>query len=199
MALFMVVTAFGPQLAPIVSGFVSEVSWRWAFWVGLAAGGVSYPLILFIPETHVPVLKKRHARKMARLGKEEPKQYAHVNSRGMGNEDSITSIFRRPFKMTAKEPLLLFASLFMGFTYALFYLYFQAYPLIFQSMIFHSVARRKMGRTLTPRPDLYGLSPGVAGLAFLPSMSDRSVYCLALLLMSWAQSAWEHWYRSHFS
>lgn len=141
MALFMAVTAFGPQLAPLVSGFVSVVSWRWAFWVGLAAGGVCYPLILFIPETYVPVLKQRHARKMARLGKEEPKDHENVDLRGMGNEvDGILSIFMRPFKMIAKEPILLFASLFMGFTYALFYLYFQAYPLIFQSMTFPSCA-----------------------------------------------------------
>lgn len=133
MALFMVVTAFGPQLAPLVSGFVSEVSWRWAFWVGLAAGGLGYPLILFIPETYVPVLKKRHARKMARLGVGEPTSNEDIHSRDTGLEtDSISHIFLRPFKMIVTEPILLFASLFMGFTYALFYLYFQAYPLIFQ-------------------------------------------------------------------
>jgi hypothetical protein len=34
--------------------------------------------------------------------------------------------------MTVQEPILLFSSLFMGFTYAVFYLYFQAYPLVFQ-------------------------------------------------------------------
>lgn len=133
MALFMVVTAFGPQLAPLVSGFVSEVSWRWAFWVGLAAGGVGYPLILFIPETYVPFLKKRHAQKMARLGNETHTTHQNLHTRGTNPDtDSILNIFMRPFKMIVTEPILLFASLFMGFTYALFYLYFQAYPLIFQ-------------------------------------------------------------------
>ncbi|CAG8202654.1 unnamed protein product [Penicillium salamii] len=171
MALFMVVTAFGPQLAPLVSGFVSEVSWRWAFWVGLAVGGVGYPLILFIPETYVPVLKKRHARKMARLGNETHTTHQNLHTRGTNSDtDSILNIFMRPFKMIFTEPILLFASLFMGFTYALFYLYFQAYPLIFQ--------------------DLYGLSPGMAGLAFLPiSVGALISFALFLLYSSWHSKA----------
>ncbi|CAG8298467.1 unnamed protein product [Penicillium olsonii] len=173
MALFMVVTAFGPQLAPLVSGFISVVSWRWAFWVGLAAGGVGFPFILFIPETYVPVLKKRYARKMGRLGDEVNRTDECVNGPERGHDtDGILSIFTRPFKMIVREPILLFASLFMGFTYALFYLYFQAYPLIFQ--------------------DLYGLSTGMAGLAFLPiSVGALVSFSLFLLYGSWHSKAVE--------
>ncbi|KAJ5756921.1 uncharacterized protein N7511_007103 [Penicillium nucicola] len=163
MALFMVVTGFGPQLAPLVSGFISTVSWRWTFWVGLAAAGVGYPFILFIPETYVPVLKRQHARRLAKAGKYELKAGDVVPPQGPGHRgDDVLSIFMRPFVMTAKEPVLLFASLFMGFTYAMFYLYFQAYPLIFQN--------------------LYGLSPGVAGLAFLP-ISVGALVAFALFLL----------------
>ncbi|KAJ6088192.1 hypothetical protein N7486_009453 [Penicillium sp. IBT 16267x] len=72
--------------------------------------------------------------------------------------------------MIAKEPVLLFASLFMGFTYAMFYLYFQAYPIIFQN--------------------LYGLSPGVAGLAFLPiSVGALVAFSLFLLYSSYHSKA----------
>ncbi|KAJ6078115.1 uncharacterized protein N7446_001051 [Penicillium canescens] len=171
MALFMVVTGFGPQLAPLVSGFVSTVSWRWTFWVGLAAAGVGYPFILFIPETYVPVLKKRHARRLAKAGKQEENGCNTIQPQGPGHRgDGILSIFMRPFVMIAKEPILLFASLFMGFTYAMFYLYFQAYPIIFQN--------------------LYGLSPGVAGLAFLPiSVGALVAFSLFLLYGSYHSKA----------
>jgi MFS family permease len=153
MALFMVVTGFGPQLAPLVSGFVSTVSWRWTFWVGLAAAGVGYPFILFIPETYVPVLKKRHARRLAKAGKLEQNGCNTIQPQGPGHRgDGILSIFMRPFVMIAKEPVLLFASLFMGFTYAMFYLYFQAYPIIFQSKTSIS------GRVIGPLTELLGRS-----------------------------------------
>jgi multidrug resistance protein len=192
MALFMVVTGFGPQLAPLVSGFISTVSWRWTFWVGLAAAGVGYPFVLFIPETYVPVLKERHARRLAKAGKEDPKACYTVKPQGPGHRgDGVLSIFMRPFVMTAKEPVLLFASLFMGFTYAMFYLYFQAYPIIFQSKICSHMWRNIGSITLTIFIDLYGLSAGVAGLAFLPSMLIQS--CLLWRLTVWSQSVWELW------
>ncbi|KAJ5378668.1 hypothetical protein N7509_011787 [Penicillium cosmopolitanum] len=147
MALFMVVTAFGPQMAPLVSGFISTVSWRWTFWVGLILGAVCFPLMVFIPETYVPVLKKRALQKQVKEESDSDDDAANILN-SMPKGDGILTVFTRPFVMTVQEPILLFSSLFMGFTYAVFYLYFQAYPLVFQ--------------------DLYGLSAGIAGLAFLP-------------------------------
>ncbi|OGE49115.1 hypothetical protein PENARI_c023G08123 [Penicillium arizonense] len=191
MALFMVVTGFGPQLAPLVSGFVSTVSWRWTFWVGLAAAGVGYPFILFIPETYVPVLKKRHARRLAKAGKQEQNGCNTIESQGPGHRgDGILSIFMRPFVMIAKEPVLLFASLFMGFTYAMFYLYFQAYPIIFQSKTPISGKNIGLDQSLNFLADLYGLSPGVAGLAFLPiSVGALVAFSLFLLYGSYHSKA----------
>lgn len=130
LAMFMVVTAFGPQLAPLVSGFISEVSWRWTFWVGLAAGGVGFPVMVLIPETFVPVLKERALKREAKHSKICA---ASTPLKHSGGSAGFMIIFTRPFVMIAKEPVLLFSSLFMGFTYAIFYLYFQAYPIVFQS------------------------------------------------------------------
>ncbi|KAJ5172448.1 hypothetical protein N7492_005041 [Penicillium capsulatum] len=159
LAIFMVVTAFGPQLAPLVSGFISEISWRWTFWVGLAAGGAGFPVMALIPETYAPVLKKRAAKREAKHSKACAASTALKHS---GSSTGFMVIFTRPFVMTAKEPVLLFSSLFMGFTYAIFYLYFQAYPIVFQK--------------------LYGLSPGVAGLAFLP-ISVGAVFAFSLFML----------------
>jgi MFS family permease len=115
MALFMVVTDFGPQLAPLVSGFVSTISWRWAFWVGLAAAGVGYPFILFIPETYVPVLKRRHARRLAKAGKLEQNGCNTIQPQGPGHRgDGILSILMRPSVMIAKELVLLNQSIDQG-------------------------------------------------------------------------------------
>lgn len=128
MALFMVSTAFGPQLAPLVSGFISTVSWRWTFWVGLIAGGVAFPLLLMIPETYVPVLRKRQLKKAGHV--EETASVVDFQSKA--HQRGGLMVFTRPFVMIYQEPILLFTSLFLGFTYAIFYLYFEAYPIVFQ-------------------------------------------------------------------
>lgn len=137
MALFMVVTAFGPQMAPLVSGFISTVSWRWTFWVGLIAGAVGFPFMVFIPETYVPVLKKRALKKQIKEESDSDDEVANIMS-SLPKGDGIMTVFTRPFVMTVQEPILLFSSLFMGFTYAVFYLYFQAYPLVFQGEYYQS-------------------------------------------------------------
>ncbi|KAB8208079.1 major facilitator superfamily domain-containing protein [Aspergillus parasiticus] len=56
MSIFMFATTFPPLLGPIISGFVSTVSWRWTFWAGFIIGGVGFPLVLVMPETYMPVL-----------------------------------------------------------------------------------------------------------------------------------------------
>ncbi|KAE8333952.1 major facilitator superfamily domain-containing protein [Aspergillus sergii] len=52
MSIFMFATTFPPLLGPIISGFVSTVSWRWTFWAGFIIGGVGFPLVLVMPETY---------------------------------------------------------------------------------------------------------------------------------------------------
>ncbi|KAE9391390.1 MFS general substrate transporter [Gymnopus androsaceus JB14] len=64
--------------------------------------------------------------------------------------ESIGSIFKeallRPF-ILAKEPVLMFANVYLGFVYAIFYLWFEAFPLVFT--------------------DIYNFNLGISGLPFL--------------------------------
>ncbi|OQD75574.1 hypothetical protein PENANT_c147G05018 [Penicillium antarcticum] len=60
MSWFMFATTFPPLLGPIISGFISEITWRWTFWAGLIIGAPGFPLLLTMPETYVPVLRQRH-------------------------------------------------------------------------------------------------------------------------------------------
>jgi MFS family permease len=64
MAIFMAATTFGPILGPPVSGFISVVSWNWAFWIGAIFAGVTWPLFVFFPETYGPAILKRKAQQL---------------------------------------------------------------------------------------------------------------------------------------
>ncbi|KAH7139684.1 major facilitator superfamily domain-containing protein [Dactylonectria estremocensis] len=127
MAYFMCSTAMTPPFGPIISGYASKVSWRLSFWIGLGIAVVCLPVILAVPETYVPVIKKRL---MKDGGYEEGRILAQGNKTRLLDELKI--VFSRPFKMILQEPLVLFTSLYLALIYATLYLFFQAYPIIFQ-------------------------------------------------------------------
>ncbi|KIV97401.1 hypothetical protein PV10_01156 [Exophiala mesophila] len=151
MAWFMVATTAGPIIAPPISGFISQsASWRWVFWFGFIFAAVTIPIILIMPETYAPVLLRRKARQMRNdtgdhewvaKSELEKKSFQHI----------LTVVMTRPWRMLFQEVIVMCVCAYCALAYGIFYLYFQAYPIIFQG----------------PN-SVYKWSPGVAGLAFLP-------------------------------
>ena len=152
MNLFMAATAWGPIGSPIISGYVSanpSLGWRWTFWVGLIVAGVSWIPLAFLPETYGPVLLSRRAAKLRKKTGDMSILSAHDIEQAETNwQTTFTKLLFRPLRMLFLEPIVLSTSLYLSLAYAIFYINFEAYPIVFQ--------------------DLYGLSPGVSGLMFLP-------------------------------
>ncbi|KAK2747777.1 hypothetical protein FQN57_001807 [Myotisia sp. PD_48] len=147
MAVFMATTCVGPIVGPPISGFISEVNWRWTFWVGLILAGATIPLVVFMPETYAPVLLQRRARKLRKeTGDSSIVSLLDLEKRGM--KEMLTVTLTRPIRMVLYESIVLFTCLYISFVYGIFFLYFQTYPVIFQ--------------------DMYHMSSGVVGLMFLP-------------------------------
>ncbi|KAL6720483.1 hypothetical protein ACLMJK_002407 [Lecanora helva] len=147
MAVFMAATTAGPQLAPVISGFVSVVTWRWTFWVGLMVAGISLIFLAFLPETYGPTILKKRAKRM-RKESGNPNIVAPIELEKKGVKQMLTVTLVRPLYMFATEAIVLFSCLYLSLAYAIFYLFYQAYPLIFQGV--------------------YHFNTGETGLAFLP-------------------------------
>ncbi|RYP70901.1 hypothetical protein DL771_005151 [Monosporascus sp. 5C6A] len=148
MAWFMATTVFGPLLAPIISGFCSTtIGWRWTFWIALIYAAVSLIPLIFLPETYAPVLLTQRA---AKIRKADPnaKVYAAAELEPRNFKQLATVVLTRPLRMLMTELIVAATCLYLALVYAIFYMSFQAYSIIFQ--------------------DVYGLSPGVTGLCFLP-------------------------------
>lgn len=124
-------TTVGPLVGPPITGFISVVSWRWAFWVGLIFAGVTFPLVLFMPETYAPVLLQKRAR-VIRKETGNTKVVAPIELEKRGIKAIVTVTLTRPFWMIIHEFIVLFTCLYLALIYAIFFLYFQAYPVIFQ-------------------------------------------------------------------
>lgn len=109
----------GPQLAPVISGFVSSASWRWSFWVALIVAGFSLSLLIFIPETYGPTILRHRAR---RLRKEtgDSRILAPIELEKKGAREMIAVILMRPLRMLIFESIVLFTCLYLSLAYAIF-------------------------------------------------------------------------------
>ncbi|KAI9814186.1 MAG: hypothetical protein M1827_003352 [Pycnora praestabilis] len=160
MALFMAATTFGPILGPIISGFISIVTWRWTFWVGFITAGVVWVPLLFLPETYGPILLKKRAMRM-RKESGNVNIFAPIELEKKGWKQMMTITLTRPLRMIYSEAIVLFSCLYLTLAYAIFYLFFEAYPIIFQG--------------------IYGMSTGVSGLAFIPIGIGAFIACSIFL------------------
>lgn len=118
-------------MGPWVSGFVSVVSWRWSFWIGLFFACATLPLIIFMPETYGPTILQQRAKKLRKeTGNKSIVSPLDLQSRNLKGALWIT--LTRPVRMIVHESIVSFSCLYISLAYAIFYLYFQAYPIIFQ-------------------------------------------------------------------
>lgn len=84
-----------------------------------------------MPETYGPVVLKRRAQKLRKdTGNSSIVSPLELDSRDLKQMMLIT--VSRPFRMIFHESIVSLTSLYLALAYAIFYLYFEAYPIIFQ-------------------------------------------------------------------
>jgi MFS transporter, DHA1 family, multidrug resistance protein len=101
--------------------------------------------ILFLPETYVPIILVGKARE-ARKRTNNWAIYAPHENIEVDLKQLVVKYLARPLVMLVTEPVLFVVSFYMSFIYALLYLFFEAYPLVFEGV--------------------YGFNAGIAGLPF---------------------------------
>jgi MFS family permease len=163
-------TGFGPGLGPIISGFVSPAfGWRWSFWITLIFAGVSFALLVFLSETNQPVRSSTRAlRRHSTSDTEAASLKSTIRPKRTWSEILIR-VLLRPLYFLVTEPIVSACSAYLALCYSIYYMSFQAYPIIFVQ--------------------LYGLSPGQCGLVQLTIAAG----CALTLLFYWAYNEiWLH-------
>ncbi|KAK9451161.1 major facilitator superfamily domain-containing protein [Limtongia smithiae] len=147
-AVFCGFTILGSLFGPFIAGYVStsHLGWRWAFWItAIMAAAALVFLIAVLPETFRPVLIMRRAQKMRDEGLNVVSAYDLQDQDVKG---IFMNVILRPVRMLFSEPIVAAICVYVGFIYGIFYIFFLAYPIIFQ--------------------DERGMSPGKGGLMLLP-------------------------------
>ncbi|KAI6085964.1 MFS general substrate transporter [Hypoxylon rubiginosum] len=149
MAAFSAAPFIGPAIGPLAGGFLSDASgWRWLYWIHMIMSGVMWLLITFtMPETYAPTILARRAKKLRKeTGDQTYVTEQDIDKRPLG--DRLRVFLIRPFQLLFTELIVLLMSLYMSVLYGLLYMFFVAYPIIFQE-----------GK---------GFSAGITGLMFIP-------------------------------
>lgn len=114
MSVYSAAPFLGPVLGPLVGGFVTmNLGWRWVQGVCCIFIGVVFFAGLLIPETYMPVLLHRKAK---RLSEADGKVYVSVLKTGVATTKSgvFSKAIKRPWVMLFMEPIVLIASVYVA-------------------------------------------------------------------------------------
>ncbi|GIK02001.1 hypothetical protein Aspvir_006044 [Aspergillus viridinutans] len=143
----------GSTVGPFFGGFIGQyLSWHWVFWVQLIFGGVTQVLHFFlVPETRATILIDREARRRRKTG-DEVYGPNEVKTPRLDAKD-VLRVWRRPFEMFLREPIVLCLSLLSGFSDALIFIFTESFSLVFEQWGFNTLA---VGMTLRKIRKMHG-------------------------------------------
>jgi multidrug resistance protein len=136
----------GPVVGPLVGGFVFQaLGWRWTNWVVMIGSGVSWFMVLLIPETYAPAIL-RHKAHMQRKSTGDSRWYSRYDDNKQFWPLLRENLYR-PLSMAVNEPICIFWDVYIALVYGVLYLCFVSYPIVFG--------------------ELRGWSPGLVGLGYM--------------------------------
>ncbi|GAA5823404.1 hypothetical protein JCM5353_002135 [Sporobolomyces roseus] len=131
MTCFSASTFLGPVAGPVLSGFINQhANWR-ITWFTLLGWGVLelIALVVFVPETFLPVVLKSQAKKLRKAGRTDVKAPIELDER------SITSVLKtsctQPFELLATEPMALALCTWTALLLGILYMFFSAFGIVY--------------------------------------------------------------------
>lgn len=113
----------GTTIGPVFGGMFQQwLPWKWNFLIQLLFGiAAQLAHLLFVQETRSTILIDREARRRRETG-EDPNVYgpSEIKAKRLDLME-VLLIWRRPFEMFIREPIVLFLSLLPGFSDALIF------------------------------------------------------------------------------
>ncbi|CAN3373487.1 hypothetical protein DIURU_003043 [Diutina rugosa] len=129
----------GPSLGPLIgSALIVAGGWRWTFWFMAILSGSAFIVLTFtFPESYEKTLLARKAKRLRAIT-----QNSNIKSEGEIENEQLTTrqvlvdTLWRPIEITLLEPVVLAVNLYISLVYAIMYLWFEAFPMVF-IQVFH--------------------------------------------------------------
>jgi MFS transporter, DHA1 family, multidrug resistance protein len=123
-----------PSTAPIAGGFAAHAeTWRWTIWELMWLGSFTTILLFFFfPETSSSNILYRRAKRLREAtGDKRLKSQSEIEAENLTGRDIAIDVLVRPFTLNFQEPIVLLLNLYIALIYALFYLWFESFPIVF--------------------------------------------------------------------
>lgn len=123
-----------PVLAPLLgAAMVDAKNWRFIFWLLMWLSAATFILLaFFFPETqHHNILYRRALKLRKETGDDRYYTEQDKLDREVDARTFLINTLYRPFKMIIKEPAILAFDLYIAVAYGCFYLFFEAFPIVF--------------------------------------------------------------------
>ncbi|KAF2804738.1 MFS general substrate transporter [Mytilinidion resinicola] len=207
----------GPEVGPLIGGFITQyTTWRWSFYVLLIWAGVQLGAIFFlVPETYHPVLLRQKAQRLRKETRNEAWK-APIENLSRSIPKTILWSCIRPFQLLFFEPMCLNLCMLSAILLGILYLFFGAFPLVFQNNHGFSIAqtgltflgmfvgmvlgilsdplwRRNYARLVRQR-EAHGGEPGGSEPEYRlpPTIVGAFVVPIALFGFGWTTYPWRH-------
>ncbi|SJM86988.1 probable Fluconazole resistance protein 1 [Zygosaccharomyces bailii] len=123
-----------PCVGPLIgASMVVAKDWRWIFWLLLWASAATLVLLVFFfPETSVDNILYRRCQRLRKQTGDN--RYYTVKERAEAKltaKDIAVITLYRPFEIIMKEPIVLALDVYIALCYGTFYLFFEAFPIVF--------------------------------------------------------------------
>ncbi|KAH7924128.1 MFS general substrate transporter [Leucogyrophana mollusca] len=137
MAVYTMSPFIGPVAGPsfmVAATFINQnLYWRWTYRVQLCWIFVeAIMLVLFVPETYVPVILKQKASRL-RKSTGDSKYYAPLDRREGSLASAVLISCYKPFQLLLFDRMALLLDTWNALLLGILYLAFQAYPIIFET------------------------------------------------------------------
>ncbi|KAI0829409.1 MFS general substrate transporter [Trametes gibbosa] len=135
MAVYTITPFIGPVVGPLIGGFiVQNTDWRWCYRILLIwQFAQTISLFLVVPETYMPVILKRKAKRLRKSTGDE-KWYAPIERQEYKLVRMILNSCRTPFELLIYDRMALLLDIWSALLLGILYLAFQAFPIIFEGV-----------------------------------------------------------------
>jgi multidrug resistance protein len=173
MMLFSLAPFLGPLIGPLLGAFITDgLGFKWVFRIMMIWSVSLFILsLLAIPETYGPILLVNKAKRIRHTSR-NPNFYAPMERMQQNTLVMLLSGFTRPMKLLILDPVISILSLYSGFLMATVYLFFVAFPIVFENV--------------------YGFEKHIEGLTYLGM-------AIGALLGAFTQPIWSKTYKNLIS
>ncbi|OBA19603.1 multidrug resistance protein 7 [Metschnikowia bicuspidata var. bicuspidata NRRL YB-4993] len=126
-----------PTLGPVIgAALVVAGGYHWPFWfVCISSGALFLVLSFFLPESYGKTILYRKAERLRALtGNMNITSEGHIENEAKEWGKVLVETFWRPFEIMIFEPVVLLINIYLGLLYAIIYLWFEAFPIVFFEM-----------------------------------------------------------------